>query len=769
MVDVPFLRGLRRSPLRLRQSALDSHTHARALGNLGGLERSRFGADAIRDLPVAEVRALHTAAVVALAPDWIWPRWISQQIDPASACFTHTGDPPSLTNVTGRTWTRLGTLDEPTAAMVDPDGLVTPQVGGTSLDWWVRDASGWRFPSIDSRMSQSLVDGTPVVRTVMHDDRDGAPSSDGYVCATAYVVAGDPPSVIVELSNHTEAPVAVAFALRPYNLDGITVVANLTFDGANIYTNGEKFAALVDGEPAHVQMSTFDGGDISARMDSIPGGDDESKSVSDAAGLAHAAFVYALEQGSSVRIELPTRAPRSLLSVAAQAQSKRPESFPPVDAVTRGWRRQASEGNERGSNDRGVARFEFPDDRATRVMQAAPHRLLLFRRGDIDRRPRPAETRPGFPAATFVLRALGQLGMQSTVTDVLDDLPATQRLSRFTFAREVYWDALGASVMALGDHWRFTHDEAVIDELWYLVSDLESEVALSSSAPGMNARANAPQMLGPPDAYYWDTFFVMAAFSDVRELAKARGDASSEKSATKSIRRLLALVHAELDRSTAAIGRDLLTAGPGRGIDAGMIGSLAACYPLRVLAADDERVRATRDLLFERFVDNGRYFHQIAHDGWSVLPATILAGAFATDADVRAWDITSALLGLASPTLTWPSAIHPISGLGCFGPGDDAWAFAAVTSLLRDMCVRETNDGLALCSVVPDAWTGHDLTVTGAMTPYGAIDIDLRWDGDTAVLAWRGVWGAETPVLTAPGLAADWQTTDETGVARFDR
>ena len=85
--------------------------------------------------------------VVTATPDWLWPFWVERQLDPESPAFVPLGDLPFLANVTHRNWTTVGNLASPWEAIVDPRGLVTPWVGGWSLDWWIGAEDRWHLPS----------------------------------------------------------------------------------------------------------------------------------------------------------------------------------------------------------------------------------------------------------------------------------------------------------------------------------------------------------------------------------------------------------------------------------------------------------------------------------------------------------------------------------------------------------------------------------------------------------------------------------------------
>ena len=173
-------------------------------------------------------------------------------------------------------------------------------------------------------------------------------------------------------------------------------------------------------------------------------------------------------------------------------------------------------------------------------------------------------------------------------------------------------------------------------------------------------------------------------------------------------------VKASLGMVANRLGTDAIPAGPRRRLDAGVIGSLVACEPLKLLAADDPRSApppmsyATDSCLGDAF------FQAISHTGLGTYLTMQVAAVELAAGDRRALDRLQWLLAAATPTWTWPEAIHPRLPAG-------AWATATTggppptscRSYATCSCARCRPSGvsgtprLALCSMVPDDWLGH--------------------------------------------------------------
>jgi hypothetical protein len=146
----------------------------------------------------------------------------------------------------------------------------------------------------------------------------------------------------------------------------------------------------------------------------------------------------------------------------------------------------------------------------------------------------------------------------------------------------------------------------------------------------------------------------------------------------------------------------------------------------------------------------------------------LLATAELRSGDERALARLAWVLETASPTWTWPSVVHPRLGGGAAGDGHDLATAVALLGFVRDLLVREDGaGGLALSSLVPEAWLGQGWEVHDAPTAAGRLSYAVRWHGDRPAILWDLDRHPGTgPVrLTAPGLDPTWSTTEARGEA----
>ncbi len=449
------------------------------------------------------------------------------------------------------------------------------------------------------------------------------------------------------------------------------------------------------------------------------------------------------------------------------------EPLPEAGDVASLWARKLNHGLQ----------AKLPDGRLQQATDANRAYLLLFHDpGDITAGPSTYH-RFWFRDAAYELVALDRWGFHAEAADVLGTYPDRQRSDGFFYSQWREWDANGAALWAVAEHHRLTGDNELVDQLlpamrrgvnW--IERIRRRPATSASElVGLLPAGVSAEHLGPFDYYYWDDFWALRGLLDGAYLARARGEEQAattiEAAAERYRRDILRSIEATRTRTrTTAI-----PAGPYRGIDAGMIGSLVACVPLRLLPPEDAWIAGTLDVIRDQFCLGDAFYQSISHTGLGTYLTLQLAAVELEAGDQRAWRRLGWLLDAATPTFTWPEAIHPQLGGGCMGDGHHAWAAAEFLNFVRNLLVRETLDGgTVVLGVLPVEWRGRTVEVDDAPTHSGLLSYQLSWDGDRPVFAWDWRTHAATSGpsarqhpdalrLRAPSLNPDWETTAKAG------
>ena len=704
-------------------------------------------------------RAIRTRAAAQLGVDWVWPYWLQRQLDPTSPAFIPRGHLPALTNVTARNWTAVGNIGSAWEAIVDPRGLVTPWFDGWSLDWWIGAEDRWHFPSREAGVRQQLLDGAPVVETAMR-----VPGGDAV--HRVYAIA-EQDLVIVEVENRTSTPFAVAFAVRPYNPEGLAVVERIALHERTVTVDGRP-AVLLRQRPPRMTGSTFHDGDCVTVLTAGQAGTEFPDPLRCDVGLAQAAFVYPLAHGARLQVALPLEpARRTRRRGLARRRAERapdiPTAVPPAETVARGWTAHAGRGMQLG----------LPAGRLADAVEANRRFLLLLHDGD--------EITPGpftyhrfwFRDAAYMLAALDRYGFHEEAAEVLRSYGHRQHLDGFFFSQRQEWDANGAALWALAEHWRLTGAHDLVDSqviargVRWIERKRHSKRRRDPALAGIMPASISAEHLGPFDYYYWDAFWSLRGLIDGAALLRAGGRAPAAERAEAWASDMRSCIDRSLELVGERLGTPAMPAGPRRRMDPGAIGSLVAGYPLRLMAPDDPRLTATAETIRTRFSVGDAFYQGISHTGLGTYLTLQLAFVELEAGDRRALDRLAWMVEAASPTFTWPEAIHPQLGGGCMGDGHHGWAAADFLSFVRNLLVREVEGGLALCTMLPTAWQGQHLEVEHAPTHHGRLSFAVRWHGDRPALLWElERRDGQGPVrITVPGLDPSFATTEPRGEA----
>jgi hypothetical protein len=321
----------------------------------------------------------------------VQPWWLARQRDPESAAYHPSGGIP--VNAVGRSWALVGNLDSANRIAVDRRGLIAVRPGAWSLDWWIRAEEHWLFPSRAAGVRQRLIDGAPVIETVVR-------AAGGDIVQRVFGARLDAEYVMVEIENQASGPIALAIAVRPYDLQGGGRVGRIDSAGSVVKVDGEP--ALLFARPPGDLVTGMGGVDPASLLDDAQSTVGATASVRCDQGRASAAAIFPLVHGATLRLAIPLDA--SLQSIDEAVV----ERLPSAEQVARGW----------GSHAVNACRVVLPAGRMSEAFDAVRQSLMLARSGeDVDPAPYGPPLAPGDDA--LVLAALGELGYHGSVRDVL--------------------------------------------------------------------------------------------------------------------------------------------------------------------------------------------------------------------------------------------------------------------------------------------------------------------------------------------------------------
>ncbi|MGE5263160.1 MAG: hypothetical protein ACM3S0_07240 [Acidobacteriota bacterium] len=688
--------------------------------------------------------------------DWVLPYWAERQFDPTDPGFIPRGLNLYTINYTHRDWTTVGNLARRREAIVDPRGLVTPWFDGWSLDVWAEVEGELIAPSRlgEGNVSQSL-DLEKRVPVVVTEFRAG--EIEVRLEMSAAIEEDDSEWVIEEIKVVNPSPARRAMTLylsvRPFNPEGVSLVRKLEYRP----THKDPFggAWLIDSaigvlmpQPDAVAVSDFEQGDVALALPDLNG----RTRVESRTGLATGLAAYRLELAPGETKALGVRMPLE----KRERDDDDPQIFSPLDGYAAlpelrsrmgtTWREKMSQG----------MRVRLPDELWQKAFEANKAYLLLLHDGET--------ITPGpltyhqfwFRDAAYMLNALDKLGYHDDVRRVIDNFPRRLEKDGYLRATEGEWDSNGAAIWAMVENARLSGDKELVARNYWSILRMASWInskrrgtqqdkMQKSQHHGLLPAGPSAEHLGPADYFYWDDFWGLAGLRDAAQVAVWLGQEKDGARLHANFDSFRKDVDASLAAVAARLGRPAMPASPYRRLDAAMVGSLAALYPLRLFDAHDPRVVDTLAALKEKAWSENAYFNHVGHSAFGTYLSLDVAECFLYQRNAEAWNIMQWVLGHASPTFTWAEGIHPITRRGGMGDGHHGWAAADFLLALRNLLLMEESDHLVITPILPQEWTAETsvIQLQDAATYFGPVSFTIAFGDRTATLVVNGNWHAE--------------------------
>lgn len=691
--------------------------------------------------------------------DWILAYWAEQQFDPRSDAFTPYGFDLYTINYTHRDWTMIGNLSREREAIVDPRGLVTPWFDGWSLDVWIEQDGKFFAPSRlpEEDTDQSLHENLPIVITRYR-------AGDIQVELEAFAAESNESEWVVEnvaVTNSSSAArrVTVYLAFRPFNPEGVSLIKNVGLlarssmarvgiapgakqvKGVGVEVN-HALAAIIPA-PAAFAASTLERGDIAHARAAT----DNTPSATDPAGLATAIASYELELAPNERRVISALMPMQ----GEEIQEDDPSPLTSGQFPTPAELRLQTISTWRDKLPRGM-RVRLPDEKLSNAFETNKAFLLLLHdRSTITAGP---FTYHQFwmRDAAYLLNALDKLGYHDETRAVIERFHKRIQKDGYVRSTEGEWDSNGAAIWTMLEHARLSGDTELLMANYWSILRMASWIHsttrksklknLKPELSGLLPSGPSAEHLGPADHYYWDDFWGLAGLREAARAAEMLGERNDAEKLTANFKTFREDIDASLALTAARLGRQAMPASPHRSLDAGMIGSLVAAYPLQLIDPNDARITDTLAALQENAWMEDAYFNHVGHAALGTYLSLHVAQCLLMRRDASAWTIINRVLGHASPTFAWAEGIHPITRHGGMGDGHHGWAAADFVLAVRNALLLEQANHLVITPILPRDWVAENniVQVENAATYFGKVNFTIAFGERNATLVVRSDW-----------------------------
>jgi hypothetical protein len=346
--------------------------------------------------------------------------------------------------------------------------------------------------------------------------------------------------------------------------------------------------------------------------------------------------------------------------------------------------------------------------------------------------------------AVIMMYALLLMGAKKAVRPIIERFANMVKPSGLFESQTGEWDANGQALWILAQYVRFTHDTAVITQL---KGQIEKMIGWIEKTAGQHGGVLPPgfsaEHLGPADWYLWDNFWTLGGLKQITPFLKQIG---LEERAEKLYTRVAGSVNRYLSEYS------YIPAALGRGKDAGMIGSIAAAYPLQIAEFSDERMLRTLSLIKENYFFDGCFFQENIHSGLNPYLTLQMAESYLYFGRTNeARRILRSIFQKAQKCYTFPEAIHVRTAGGCMGDGFHGWASAEAIIMIRNLVLREItlSDGrqaVIWLSGFRDKWLKSEIKVKNIYTPWSRASLEMQ-DGKLRI---KGLSSAVVQLFSLP-------------------
>jgi hypothetical protein len=246
---------------------------------------------------------------------------------------------------------------------------------------------------------------------------------------------------------------------------------------------------------------------------------------------------------------------------------------------------------------------------------------------------------------------------------------------------------------------------------------------------GLLPKGLSAEHLGLADYYYWDNFWSLAGIKCFIEICSVLEYPEVKKYSESLYSGYLKKVQGWIAYAKIKFRNDIISAGPDRDADYGMIGSVITQYPLQL---NEFELKSTLDYIFNNFLIDGMFYQNFIHSGLNPYLTIQLAHSYLYLGDRKSFiKLFMDTLKKKTRVNNFPEAVHPFTGGGCMGDGHHAWAAAEILSAFRDMFLWENvaHNEYKIFSGIPDKWFDNSFMMNEIPSSAGKIDLEYSRQG----------------------------------------
>lgn len=672
---------------------------------------------------------------LALNPnlDWVLPYWVEKQYNPTSSSFMGRGHQLFIINSTHRNWTGTGVIGSKEEAVVDERGLLMPHYDGYTMDFWILKCGKFFAPSQLENVSQRLEDNLPIIITYFTaDDLEVSSSIFASRMGEVDLVFEE---IKIKNKSDTVQNLSLIFAVRPYNMEGLNLVKNISYKN-NIFIIQGKLGPVFLATPDDVFLGNESIGDVSLKYSTGYNLFFEKKEITCKIGLCSAAAEYKLKLEPQKEKIISTAIPIQKINFSQNIveKIKAMNIAQQKEEVKNFWKISLKD----------KVKITLPEKKLQDSWEANLSYLLMLYDGE--------EITPGvftyhhfwFRDAAYQVSALDKMGYHFEARKILLTYPNRQKNNGFFYSQNGEWDSNGQAIWTLYEHYKYTRDKEYLNTVYssmkkgvFWIEEKRKETKKQPSPHfGLLPAGLSAEHLGPNDYFYWDDFWALGGIKSTIHSAEELGKEEDKVKFQNIYNDFFQDIENSIKWAQERLNLRTLPSSPYRRPDASLIGSVVVLYPLQIFSPFEETLIATQKAISDYASLEGIFFQDMAHSGYGTYLNMQYAQTYLMQRDKHCWYVIDWLLEHSSSTYTWPEAINPRTGGGVIGDGHHGWAVADWCHLIRNVLFFEEGENLILTPSLKDDWIkeGNIIEIQNAPSYFGKISFKLQIRQNSALL-----------------------------------
>jgi hypothetical protein len=284
-----------------------------------------------------------------------------------------------------------------------------------------------------------------------------------------------------------------------------------------------------------------------------------------------------------------------------------------------------------------------------------------------------------FRDAAYQLNVLNKFGFSEIVDRIIKNFTKYQKRDGYFQSQKGEWDSNGQVLWMIMQHALLSNDIGLLKTYfnylykavkWIDKKRLTDKKYSAEYYYGLLPKVLSAEHLGLTDYYYWDNFWSLAGIKSFILICEILKEKSAKVFAEKLYSDYANTLKKLLTVKNNSVNPNVFASAPNKFLDSGMIGTIAAIYPLQILDFDKGIFDPSLEYIYNNYFHNKLFFQNIIHSGGNPYITLQIAHSYLLLGKREMfYRILKDVVEYASPTLNYPEAIHPFTGGGVIGDG----------------------------------------------------------------------------------------------------